>query len=154
MGSTTVTAAAAAAPNLLDHLVGYHLRRASNVFQTDFAATLAGTGIRQALFAILSVVHDNPGINQGLVGKQLGIQRANMVSLINELLDSALVTRATSNEDRRAYQLSLTDAGRDTYVACAAAIAAHEDVLLTNLSAAERATLIALLVRIEGADPS
>jgi DNA-binding MarR family transcriptional regulator len=152
MGSTTVTAAAAAAPNLLDHLVGYHLRRASNVFQTDFAATLAGTGIRQALFAILSVVHDNPGINQGLVGKQLGIQRANMVSLINELLDSALVTRAVSPEDRRAYELSLTAAGHETYVTCATAIAAHEDVLLANLSTDERAALIDLLIRIESTD--
>ena len=63
---------------ILGDLVGYHLRRASTVIGNDFAVALDGTRIRQVLFAILSIVKHNPGINQGAVGRALGIQRANM----------------------------------------------------------------------------
>jgi DNA-binding MarR family transcriptional regulator len=88
-------------------LVGYHLRRASSAFSADFARAVAGTGMRQVLFGILTVVGANPGINQGMVARILGIQRANMVSLINELVDSGAVDRRVSPEDRRAFALTL-----------------------------------------------
>jgi len=136
----------------LDELVGYHLRMTSNKFQADFAVTLAGTGIRPALFAILSIVNDKPGINQGVVGKQLGIQRANMVSLINELLEQKLIARSVSKEDRRAYRLSLSEIGRDTYIRCATAIRAHERALLANLSAKELTALITTLKKLHSHD--
>lgn len=134
---------------VLDDLVGYHLRRASNVFVADFARTLAGTGMRQVLFGLLSVLSGNPGINQGAAGRSLGIQRANMVSLINELVEAGLVDRQVSAEDRRAFCLSLTAAGEREFARCTAQIRAHEDDLLAELDAGERRTLIALLARIE-----
>jgi DNA-binding MarR family transcriptional regulator len=132
----------------LDHLVGYHIRRASGVFLNDFARTLADLGIRQVQFGILSVIAANPGINQGNAGKSLGIQRANMVGLVNELVDRDLVERVTA-EDRRAFSLSLTKAGKAIVAKCLDRIHAHEDRLLSDLSDAERAQLIELLRRIE-----
>ena len=53
----------------LDDLVGYHLRRASSAFAVDFSRALDGTGMRQVLFAVLSVVIANPGVKQGEVGR-------------------------------------------------------------------------------------
>lgn len=140
-------------PGVLGNLIGYHLRRAYNVVSADFAQVLGGTGIRPVLFSILSIVHDYPKINQGLVGKQLGIQRPNMVSLINELLERGLLTREVSSEDRRAYELSLSEAGHAMYRRCAATIREHEDTLLADFSEEERALLISLLVRIEAIEP-
>ena len=133
----------------LDALVGYHLRRASSVFATDFARAIAGTGMRQVLFGILSIINASPGINQGNVGRALGIQRANMVSLVNELVDSGLVLRAVAAEDRRAFALSLTPDGEAMIATCLERIRAHEDKLLSDFSEADRTTLIALLGRIE-----
>lgn len=133
----------------LDGLVGYHLRRASAVVGTDFSRALDGTGMRQVLFGILAIVDSNPGINQGAVGRALGIQRANMVSLINELVDRDLIDRKTSSEDRRAFSLTLSRVGDAMFRDCVARIRAHEDRLLSDLSAGERATLIDLLSRIE-----
>lgn len=132
---------------VLENLVGYHLRRASTVVGNDFA--LALDGIRQVLFAILSIVKHNPGINQGAVGRALGIQRANMVSLINELVDRALVDRKTSPEDRRAFSLTLSADVEAMFDDCVARINAHEEALLSDLSGDERAVLIDLLSRIE-----
>ena len=133
----------------LGELAGYHLRRANNVFQAHFAQTMEGTGIRQVLFGILSVDARNPGINQGSVGRALGIQRANMVALINELVDSELIDRQVSPDDRRAFALSLTEAGQSAFNDNLARIRAHEERLLAGLDARERDTLLVLLGKIE-----
>lgn len=133
----------------LDDLVGYHLRRAVTVVGNDFSRALAETGVRQVLFGILSIVGANPGINQGAVGRALGIQRANMVSLINELVDRDLIDRATAEDDRRAFALNLTRAGKKITDECLTRIRAHEDELLSDLSEKERKILIDLLGRIE-----
>ena len=133
----------------LEHLVGYHLRRTSALFAADFADAVAGTGMRQVLFGILSVVAANPGINQGNAGRALGIQRANMVSLVTDLVDRGLIARDVAADDRRAFALSLTEAGEAMVAACLQRIAEHEGQMLADLSAEERTTLIALLSRIE-----
>ncbi|WP_052134233.1 MarR family winged helix-turn-helix transcriptional regulator [Sphingomonas sp. 37zxx] len=135
----------------LDGLVGYHMRRASAAIGNDFARAIAGTGMRQVLFGILSVIAANPGINQGTVGRALGIQRANMVSLVNELVDAGLVQRQTAVDDRRALALTLTPEGEEKTRTSLELIRAHEDRLLSGLSAGEREQLIDLLARIEAA---
>jgi DNA-binding MarR family transcriptional regulator len=134
-------------------LVGYHLRRASGAFALDFHEAVAGTGMRQVLFGILSIVAANPGVNQGAVGTSLGIKRANMVSLINELVDKGLIERVVAPEDRRAFSLTLTDAGNAMLKDCVARIQNHEAKMLAGLSVDERATLLKLLGRIEARKP-
>lgn len=133
----------------LGQLVGYRLRRASAVFATDFAVTLEGTGIRQIPMGILSVVADNPGINQGTVGRLLGIKRANMVPLINELIESGLIVRETDPADRRAFTLAMSPAGSTMLDDCIRRIEAHEERLLAGFTKAEKAMLLDLLERIE-----
>lgn len=125
------------------------MRRASAVFANDFSRAVAGSGMRQVLFGILSIIAANPGINQGNVGRALGIQRANMVSLVNELADRGLVSREVAAEDRRALALRLTPAGEAAVAESLAQIRRHEERLLSDLSAEERAMLVALLGRIE-----
>lgn len=132
-------------------LVGCHIRRASAVFVNDFGRAVAGTGMRQALFGILSIVAANPGINQGSVGRALGIQRANMVSLVNELTGRGLVLRE-STDNRRAFALTLTASGERMIATCIERLHRHEAALLSALSRDERATLVAALGRIEAKD--
>lgn len=136
----------------LDPLVGYHLRRAFGAFAADFAAAVEGTGMRQVLVGILAVVSGSPGINQGAVGRVLGIKRANMVSLINELVDAGLLDREVDRGDRRAFSLNVTDAGRAMLATCLERIEAHERKMLTGFTEEERATLLDLLGRIERRD--
>lgn len=138
----------------LSPVVGYHLRRAFGAFAADFAAAMDGTGMRQVLVGVLSVVAGTPGINQGAVGRVLGIKRANMVSLINELVDAGLIARDVDPADRRAFSLSITDAGRAMLSECLARIEAHEARMLAEFSDAERATLLDLLGRIERREPA
>lgn len=134
---------------VLTELAGYHLRRASGAFAADFSRVLAGTGMRQVLFGILSVVDANPGINQGAAGRMLGIQRANMVALINELVDKDWIERKVAADDRRAFALTMAPAGSAKLAECLARIRAHEEEMLSDLSAADRTRLITLLGKIE-----
>ena len=133
----------------LSPLLGYHLRRASGAFALDFQDAMAGTGMRQVLLGILAIVEANSGVNQGAVGTALGIKRANMVSLINELVDGGLVARVVAPEDRRAFSLSLTDAGHAMLKECTSRIERHEARMLADFTADERRTLLQLLARIE-----
>ena len=133
----------------LDELIGFHLRRAFSAIGNDFTRAMAGTGMRQVLFGILSVISANPGINQGNVGKALGIQRANMVTLVNELVDRGFVLRQVAAEDRRALSLTLTPAGAAIVEQTLARIRRHEERMLAGLSEADRRRLVDLLRRIE-----
>ncbi|MEG3085991.1 MarR family winged helix-turn-helix transcriptional regulator [Sphingomonas sp. PB4P5] len=137
----------------LSHLLGYHLRRASGAFALDFHEAMNGTGMRQVLVGILAIVEANPGVNQGSVGTALGIKRANMVSLINELVDAGLLARIVAPEDRRAFSLTLTESGQAMLKDCTVRIEAHEARMLADLSGAERQTLLELLGRIEARKP-
>jgi len=133
----------------LSRLVGYHLRRASTIFALDFRDAVQGTGMRQVLVGVLAVVQANPNINQGMVGTLLGIKRANMVSLINELVELELLERTVPPTDRRAFSLTLTPAGDAMLEKCMRMIALHESRLLAPLSPTERQTLLDLLARID-----
>lgn len=135
-------------PGMQEALTGYHIRRASSVFTADFAAAMATTNMRQGLFSILAVVASNPGVSQSQVGNALGIQRANMVSLVNELVERNLIRRDVAADDRRAFALELTPAGEAMVVDCLATLGRHEDALMSCLSSAERMLLIGLLRRI------
>ena len=133
----------------LSSLVGYHLRRASGAFAIDFREAVGETGMRQVLVGVLAVIEANPGVKQGAVGALLGIKPANMVSLTNELVDQGLIERIVTPDDRRAFALSIAPAGVALLTECLDRISAHEARMLDSLTADERATLLALLARIQ-----
>lgn len=135
-------------------LVGYHLRRALSAFSADFTAAMEGTGLRQVPLAVLAIVQANPGINQGAAGRMLGIKRANMVALINDLVDKGLIDRVVDANDRRAFALTLTNAGEQAMMDAMERIDAHERRMLSDMSEAERGLLLDLLSRIERRSPT
>ncbi|PVX29107.1 MarR family winged helix-turn-helix transcriptional regulator [Sphingomonas pokkalii] len=138
----------------LESLVGYRLRRAWSAFSADFAAAMEGTGLRQVPLAVLSIIAANPGINQGATGRALGIKRANMVALINELVEKQWIERATDANDRRALTLTLTTAGEAVMAEALQRIEGHENRMLSDMQPEERSLLLDLLSRIERRSPS
>jgi DNA-binding MarR family transcriptional regulator len=139
---------------VLDQLVGYHLRRASGAFGAHFHLAMEGTGLRQVLFGILAIVSNSPGINQSAVGKLLGIKRANMVSLINELEAAGLIDRVEDPRDRRAMALTVTAAGSALLQEGLGRIRAHEATMLAGFTDREKKDLVELLRRIEARAPA
>lgn len=134
---------------VLDDFVGYHLRRSSTVFTTDFNRIIGEFGLRQVPFAVLTMIARYPGINQGAIGRALGIQRANMVALVGDMLEQGLVDRSDAVVDRRAFALTISEKGDGVLREALGRIEAHEKALLADFSDLERQILIALLGRIE-----
>jgi DNA-binding MarR family transcriptional regulator len=139
-------------PSVLERIAGYHLRRAYGAISTGFNRTFAGTGLRQVLFGITAIIAANPGINQGKVAQVLSIKRANMVALINELLDMGIIERRIVPTDRRSFSLHLTDQGTAEFARWAQQIDEHEKELFARFNPGERAILIELLGRLAGVE--
>jgi DNA-binding MarR family transcriptional regulator len=135
-------------PSMLGSLVGYRLRRASNRLIGDFSATMAPLSLRPVLFAMLEVVRANPGIIQMGLGTELGIQRANLVPLVNELTGRGLIKRIPAPNDRRALAVYLTDEGARLLDEAEGLVRAHEERMLAALSRSERNKLLELLEKI------
>jgi DNA-binding MarR family transcriptional regulator len=143
-----VAARAERPASLLEDLVGYALRRANNRMMADLSPVLAPLALRPVLFAMLAAIRANPDIIQMGLGAELGIQRANLVPLINELTSRQLIVRRADPRDRRALTLHLTADGEALLDKAATLIWDHEERMLTKLSAAERNTLLELLEKI------
>jgi DNA-binding MarR family transcriptional regulator len=96
----------------LDDLIGYRLRLAYNVQVQRFASVGAAFNIRPPQFAILKLVHYNPGVRQKELATALHQKHANMVTLLDELEGRELVTRVPDRNDKRSRVLHLTPAGK------------------------------------------
>ncbi|MEL6451665.1 MAG: MarR family transcriptional regulator [Pseudomonadota bacterium] len=130
--------------------VGYNMKRAFNVLQADLARTLAPFGLRMLTFSALALIVENPGLRPSQLAARLSVERANVVVYVDRLEEAGWVTRAPCAEDRRAYALQCTLAGRQVYDKARAAVDAHDQRMLDGLSRAEIAAVHKALARIEG----
>lgn len=135
-------------PTLLRALVGYHMRRATGRMMADLRGALAPFGMRPMLFAIMELIRAEPGIIQMAVGAELGIQRANLVPLINDLVARGLVERQVAQHDRRAMSLFLTAEGLRLQSQMTDLVLDHERRTLASLTLSERNRLMQLLEKV------
>jgi DNA-binding MarR family transcriptional regulator len=105
----------------------------------DDAATAAGITMWQ--YAVLAVVVDEPGLNQGAVADRLGYSRNRIVADLDLLEDRGLLTR-TPGADRRANMLRATSAGRRLVQRVRTRIQHGEDQLLRQLPEGRRRALL------------
>lgn len=136
----------------LRQLVGYTMKRTTNVMQADAARVLEPLGLRITTFSALSVICDTPDVTQSQLAASLNMERSNTVLIIDALEEAGLIGRHRVLSDRRSFALRATLAGMKRRRAAVAALEAHEDDMLADLSAQERATLVALLRRIGRSD--
>ena len=122
---------------------GYSLRRAANATAAELSALLAEIDLRQADASLLLLVEANPRITGSALGRQLDIQRANMVPLLKRLEDGGLIQRQPI--DGKSQGLTLTDGGREKTAQARAIIETFEQGLLDRVPAAHRAHLLPAL---------
>jgi MarR family transcriptional regulator, lower aerobic nicotinate degradation pathway regulator len=87
-------------------------------------------------------------LSQQAIGERLRIDRTTMVSLIDDLERAGYVKRERNPEDRRAYVIKLTAAGRRAQARAEEAVDAHALQFFGRLSEAERQELHRLLARL------
>ncbi len=137
--------------NALRSFAGYTMKRAFNAIKADVTAALKPHGLRMVTFSALSVIDENPGLRQSQLALALAIERPNLVVLLDELEGAGLIARERVPEDRRAYALRPTEAGRAVLNAATEDVRRHDARMTAALTAEERAGLIAMLRGIERA---
>jgi DNA-binding MarR family transcriptional regulator len=132
----------------LTHLVGYAASRAAIELKKTFTRQMAPFELKVGEFSILMLVAANPQVNQRQLGQALDISAPNMAVTLDRMVERGWVERVRSTEDRRAQQIHLTPAGRALAQRTEKIAATMEDAALRRLSAAERALLVELLLKI------
>ncbi len=109
----------------------------------ELAARLAALDLRQADASALMVIAANPGMTASALARQLDIQRANMVPLLNRLEEADLIGR--SPIDGKSRGLELTSAGREKCTAAQSVIDAFEADMIARIPEQHRAHLLPAL---------
>ena len=125
--------------NPLESLLGYQLRRVSAALMAALGRDLDAIGLRPAEASILMLIGANPGITQSELGRELGIQRANMAPLAGSLERRLLIARTPLNG--RSHGLVLTEAGTRLRAEVEATMQAHELAIEQSLAAPAREEL-------------
>lgn len=132
----------------LGQFTGYLLKQAYNTVRDDLARVLEPFGLRMLTFSALMVAARRPGITQTELSRALGMERSNLVALIDGLEGAGLLTRDPVPTNRRAHALRVTKAGLARLDQAQAAVEAHEAAIFGRLDEGEEAQLRRILDRI------
>ena len=125
----------------LPNFPGYALRRAANATAAELAGRLGEVGLRQSDVSVLMLVDANPGVTASAIGRQLDIQRANMVPLLKRL--DGLIDRVPI--DGKSQGLELSAAGRQRLGEARAVVETFEAALIARVPPEHREHLLPAL---------
>jgi DNA-binding MarR family transcriptional regulator len=130
-----------------DFRIGLLLRQAHRRAATTFNIALEPLGIDGRDFGVMMLLDDLGVATQKQLIDRLGSDKASMVRTIDRLEAQGCLTRNPSPTNRRAQDVQLTDAGRQTYAR--ARELAHQVTadLFVDFSSEERQQLMTLLDR-------
>jgi MarR family transcriptional regulator, transcriptional regulator for hemolysin len=127
--------------SMLDYLARVGRRAAEN----------APDGLRPRHVIALTLLSEQGSIGQQGLADALSLHPSNVVGLLNELEERALITRRRDPADRRRHIVELSDKGTDELASASRRLGLIEDKLFTALTTEERETLHTLLSRVVGA---
>lgn len=125
--------------------LGFLLRLAQIDSFERFFADLGHLDLRPGELTVIVLLEGNPGVRQGVLAEALKIKRAHMAKMVRALGEAGLIRREVPEDDRRAVELYLTEAGATLARRLRPAVTAHEARTPPTLTPAETATLKRLL---------
>jgi DNA-binding MarR family transcriptional regulator len=135
-------------PAALADRLGYLLGRAHLAHRSIAERALAPHGLGVKEFGALAVLVEAGPLSQQHLGERQGVDRTTMVAVVDELERKGLVERRRNPDDRRAYALQATPAGRLVLGRATAAAKRAEDEFLARIPAPDRRRLKELLRRL------
>src|SRR5260370_27858213 len=122
----------------------HHLER---VARRRFEIAIEPTGLRPRHVQALTILRDHGAMSQGALGDALRLDPANLVGLLNELEQRALLARRRDPTDRRRHIVELSPRGHTALTSAESALASVQNDVLSGLDDDERCTLHTLLLR-------
>lgn len=108
------TRAAFVPPEILARNTGFLLGRVGQLANEELGHSLEPLGLKARHYGVLAVLADEGSHPQRVLGEKLRIDRSTMVIVVDELEEAGLVERRRDPEDRRRYELTITEDGRRT----------------------------------------
>jgi DNA-binding MarR family transcriptional regulator len=133
--------------------VAFQLAQLGAFAAQRFAERVGELGLQPSDVGILRIIGKHQGaLSQRALAGLLGVGPSRVVALIDQLEKKGMVARTRSAHDRRNYELTLTDAGREVMGKMRRIGSAHDRAITGSLSTEERATLGELLGRLAAAN--
>jgi DNA-binding MarR family transcriptional regulator len=120
--------------------------RANGLLRDEFEAHAAG--LRSYHYRLLAALEEWGPVSQADLGRSTGIDRSDVVAVLNELERRRLIKRAVDPANRRRNVVSITPSGVKQLVVLDGIVSEVQERLLAPLSAADRRQLSRLLHRI------
>ncbi len=132
----------------LQTLMGYNARRAALSIIELFLERLAPYGLKPVDFSVMTTIHHNPGVTSRQLCAALNLLPPNLVGLIQSLESRGLIERKPHPHDGRAVGLHATAKGHALMVQAERTATDLEMEKTTQLTPAQRKTLVMLLQKI------
>ena len=108
-----------------------------------------GNPLAVAQLELLSALTEHPGARPGQLARMLHMRPNTVTTIVNALAAQNLVSRATADGDRRAVELTATEAGQQAVLAWQATNAAVLHLALSTLPAPQRRALATAVPALE-----
>lgn len=118
------------------------LRRGARVADPD-------NPLAVAQLELLSALAENDGVRPGQLARRLNMRPNTVTTIVNALEGRGMISRVTAAGDRRAFELTITDAGQQAVHSWQATNAAVLHLALSTLSAPQRRALAAAAPALE-----
>jgi DNA-binding MarR family transcriptional regulator len=136
----------------LDHFLPYRLSVASNAVSGRIAEGYRKRfGLKIAEWRLIAILAEGDRMTPQALGEATRMDKISVSRAAAALVERGLVRAEDNPDDGRSHFLSLTEDGHALYGEIAPVALAMEAELLAALTADERATLEALLRRVEAA---
>ena len=130
--------------------LGFLISQVGDHSQRLFSKLIQPLGLRPSHVGVLRAVAAAKGPTQRDLGERLGIFASNLVKLIDELEEMALIERVQREGDRRSYRILLTREGERAIQNILTKVREHQSAMCSALLPAEQSQLHHLLQKIAG----
>ena len=124
------------------------LARAGMAIKTRTLDELEKAGFGMYQYSVLALLGEGDRPTQRLIASELGLDRSQLVGVLDGLEERGLIMRRRDPDDRRRHTVSLTPEGKRQLVRIRTMIARLEDSALKALDGESRQALHAALERI------
>jgi DNA-binding MarR family transcriptional regulator len=128
--------------------IGFNLRMAQETAFQAFSRRSQEVGESPGRFATLTLIARNPGISQTELSQAAGRDKSSLTPVVEDLVRRGMVERKRMRDDRRAYRLNLTAAGKKTLTQLTRCARRHERNLDAVIGLRDRKRFIHILKKI------